>query len=160
MYSKYRMGGTFSSVTLGSGVNHGSVVVSSGGRISIDGVTYEGTNVIMNDDGVFIDGVEVQPTDGAAKHYKTTSIVIHGNVTGGVQTTSGDVIVNQGSITGPVATMSGDVALENGGDVRGDVTTMSGDVKCRNVAGAIRTTSGKITTNKVKQSAKAKKRKE
>lgn len=117
-----------------SGDINASVVVSSGGSVTINGVTYGGRNIQIKQGRVFVDNV-----------YQGADVV--GSVTVAVNgfcesasTGSGDIIVN-GSANS-VVTGSGDVQCS---DVRGSVSTASGDVSCKAVYGNISTASGDIS---------------
>jgi len=107
--------------------------------IRINNKVYEGNNVAISNNKVYIDGkLQEQSSD-----ERNISIVVEGNLAelkadvcdkieikgsvGSVRTTSGDV--DCGNVSGGVQTMSGDVMCD---DVTGGISTMSGDVKCRN----------------------------
>lgn len=111
---------------------------SSKSTITVNGKTYQGNNVKISNNKVYIDGV-LQDTED----QKRINITVNGNidklqvdacnevfVTGDVSTLKtmyGDVEIG-GSVSGSIKTMSGDV---NCGTVGGDISTMSGDVKHR-----------------------------
>jgi hypothetical protein len=132
----------------------GSVSVSgSTGVITINGVSFRGNSVSINNGKVIIDGVEqpTKPTDD-----KKISITVQGNIdslhidecesfiqTGSVKelsTVSGNVKVT-GDV-GKVSTTSGSV--EAGGNINGSVSTMSGSVDAKEIHGKVDTMSGSI----------------
>ena len=86
--------------------------------------------------GVVINGQEYEIDD------KIIEITVEGNVSGKVETSSGNVVVKGNS--GSVKTMSGDARIT--GDVSGDVSTMSGDVTAKSIGGKVKTMSGDIVT--------------
>lgn len=111
-------------------------VIRIGGNSVINGNVVGGDLIISSEGSrVIINGQE----------YDTGStmpitIIVEGNVTGRVETASGDVEV-EGNV-GNVKTMSGDVTVE--ASVSGDVSTMSGDVRAASIAGNVKTMSGDI----------------
>ncbi len=107
--------------------------------IRINNKTYSGNNITVNNNKVYIDGILQEQGDnernitivveGDVEKLQVDvcdKMEIKGNVTGSVQTSSGDV--NCGNISGSVSTMSGNVMCD---DIGGTVSTMSGDVKCK-----------------------------
>lgn len=102
-------------------------------KVTIDGRTFEGSNVSIVNGKVTVDGVvqdgslvgEINVTvEGDVEVLKNASGEVHARNVGSVQTGSGDVTC--GDVEGSVSTMSGDVTC---GEVGGGVTTMSGDIK-------------------------------
>lgn len=105
------------------------------GDVSLGSLTAHG-NVVINDDGVFVDGVKQD------KFSIRSGLNLTVNVSGeciSIDTTSGDVHV-EGSVA-EINTTSGDVQC---GDVSGSVKTVSGDVTCGAIAGGVKTVSGDI----------------
>lgn len=105
------------------------------GSIRINGINYTGDNISIRGNKVVINGVDVTPdakqisivVDGDVTELKVDNcedLRIVGNV-GRVKTMSGDVDI-EGNVTGDVETMSGDVRCLS---VGGNVKTMSGKVK-------------------------------
>lgn len=101
---------------------------------NINGKVYRGNSVNIINGKVFIDGVEATP-DGKEINIAIngpvstltvdvcSKVAVIGNV-GQIKTASGDVEV-RGDITGSVQTMSGDVSANH---INGAVSTMSGDI--------------------------------
>lgn len=131
-----------------------NINIGNRGKISINGVSYEGDNVVIENNNVTIDGVK---QDG--KHIsksKKIDVLITGDVetvsagSGSVtarnitnaSTGSGDV---KADIITTVNTSSGDVEAEQ---IQGDVRTSSGDVEAGSIGGSTTTSSGDITTKK------------
>lgn len=124
-------------------------------QIIINGASYIGSSISINNNNIQINGETIQLND------KQINIEINGNIddlkvdycqnfkiTGDVnsiQSGSGDINVS-GSINGNVQTGSGDVECE--GSIAGNVNTGSGDVKCNNVGGSVKTMSGDIKYKK------------
>lgn len=111
----------------------------SNGSIVINGNSYSGRNITINNNKVIIDGV-VQTFDETE-----INIVINGDVEGGVELSSGDITIG-GSVSGKVSTKSGDIRIA--GNTTGDVSSMSGDVNCGSVVGDIRTVTGNVVSRK------------
>jgi len=107
---------------------------SSSGTININGNSYNGNNVTIVGNKVFVDGKDQTPDakdirieigsniDKLEVDY-ANSISISGDVNS-VRSSSGDVSI-KGSVNGSVITSSGDVVC---GKVSGDVVTSSGDI--------------------------------
>lgn len=102
--------------------------------VTVNGRTYSGRTVEVNDGCVRVDGEVV--ADHATQ--PRIEVTLNGDVET-LETAAGDVTV-QGS-AGSVTTKSGDVRC---GAVAGYVTTTSGDVNCRSIAGPVSTVSGDI----------------
>ncbi|MET3505433.1 hypothetical protein [Halalkalibacter oceani] len=108
------------------------------GTVNINGVTYQGNSIVVNNGRVIIDGKEAVPTkqkeiniqiQGDVKMLSIdscNSLMVNGDA-GSVKTTSGDVEIG-GNVNGSVSTVSGDVEC---GDIRGSVSTVSGDIDSR-----------------------------
>ncbi len=119
--------------------------------ITINGNSYSGRNVTINNGRVIIDGKDVSPDakeitisvvgdiDALTVDY-CNKISVQGNVRE-AKSTSGDIDI-AGSVAGNVKTTSGDVEIA--GLVGGDVSSTSGDVKCGNITGKVSTVSGDI----------------
>lgn len=104
--------------------------------ININGRSFFGKNISINNNKIIIDGKDVTPDS------KEISITVEGNI----EKLSVDVC-NELTVTGDVGkinTMSGDVDIS--GNVTGNIETMSGDVHCGNVGGNIKTMSGNVRT--------------
>ncbi len=118
------------------------------GNVTIDGKTFSGRNIQINNSKVIIDGV-VQ--DGEL--VGDVNITVEGDVES-IENSCGNVIArNVGDIKTAsgrvkcevvgrsVVTVSGDV---NCGNVEGSVKTASGDVECKDIKGSVNTVSGDI----------------
>jgi formylmethanofuran dehydrogenase subunit C len=103
------------------------------GRVTINGVAYDGSSVSIAGGRVIVDGVE------QSQHLALqVTVQVEGSVEQ-LQTASGDVTVNGSA--GSVETASGDVRC---GPVQGSVQTVSGDVSAASIAGSVKTVSGDI----------------
>lgn len=121
------------------------------GSISVNGVTYRGNSITINNDVVIIDGVVVGDENSKTINISVVGdissinvdrckeITVQGNV-GTIVTTSGDVDVT-GNVNGDIHSTSGDVEC---GNVKGSINTTSGDVNCEDVGGNVKTVSGDI----------------
>ena len=107
-------------------------MVNVRGSVDIDGRTFTGSNISIDNDRVIIDGVEQE-----GQFAGTVSITVNGDV-GSISTGFGDI---KAQSVGKVSTGSGDVEC---GDVSGSVTTGSGDIKCGRISGSASTMSGNI----------------
>lgn len=107
------------------------------GSVNVNGKSYSGKNIIINNGKVIVDGIEQSEV---LEHRITVNVV--GDV-GALEAISGDVSVigNVGSLQ----TTSGDIECH---DVAGNVQTVSGDVDCGRVTGNVKTVSGDIKHNK------------
>lgn len=103
-------------------------------RCTINGVSYTGNNIYIDNGIVIIDGKQQKgmPISGPI----TVNII--GDVET-IDTASGDVNVD--GLVGELTTTSGDVEC---GGVQGNVKTTSGDIKCGDIAGNVQTTSGNV----------------
>lgn len=106
--------------------------------IIINGISYSGNNITIQNGKVIVDGKNLTPED------KEINILIEGNIdsvkvdycnellikgdAGNISTVSGDVSV-LGKVTGSIMTTSGDVDCTT---ISGNVSTVSGDIKTRN----------------------------
>jgi len=105
------------------------------GIVNINGKTYRGNNISINNNIVIIDGKRVDEDD-----QKMINITIYN-----IESIKVDVcnsLVVKGTVGGNVETMSGDIDIT--GEVKGNVTTSSGDVSCGNIHGDVTTSSGDI----------------
>lgn len=91
------------------------------GTVNINGKSYQGQNVSVVNNKVFVDGVEV--TDNEVVKAKEIKIEVYGDVNQ-VETVSGDIIVS-GNVEN-VKTVSGDVKVF--GSVTSNIKTVSGDI--------------------------------
>lgn len=110
------------------------VGVMKGSSININGSSFSGSSVTVENDKVYIDGKLVDT--GNAREVR---VEIRGDV-GSVKTVGGDVYAT-GEV-GSITTTSGDVKCI---DVKGNVSTVSGDVDCGKVSGRINTVSGDVS---------------
>lgn len=101
---------------------------------NINGKTYSGNNISINDDHIIIDGRSVLTGSD-----KVINIAIVGDVSS-LQVDVCEKIGVKGSV-GTVKTQSGNVEC---GNVSGSVKTMSGNVECGTVEGSVSTMSGNI----------------
>ena len=117
--------------------------ISSGGKsvVQVNGETYTfdgAKNVSVINGKIFVDGKEVEHK--ASGPTINVTVTIHGDV-GSVETNSSDVTVN-GNVTGPIQTTSGQVGVTGNS---GSINTTSGDVDVKKgVEGPIVTTSGDV----------------
>jgi len=107
------------------------------GTIKINGKTFTGNTITINDGNITIDGIDQTPES------KNIQITVEGNITT-LDVDSCRVITVNGDVAA-VKTMSADVDIL--GTVIGWVNTMSGDVNCGNVGGSVSTMSGNIKKN-------------
>lgn len=106
--------------------------------ININGKTFSGNDVVINNGKIIIDGKEINNED-----QKTININIEGNLDS-LEVGS----CNKLSIKGDVGTVeSGSADLAINGNVGGSVRTGSGDVVCGKVSGSVKTGSGDIIGN-------------
>lgn len=105
--------------------------------ISINGNTYSGNSIVVTNSKIIINGKDVTPdskeinikVDGNIDELKVDAcnkVEVTGDVSN-LKTQSGDVEIS-GNVTGSIQTMSGDVDC---GTVGGSISTMSGDVMYR-----------------------------
>lgn len=106
-----------------------------GGTVTVNGATFSGGSITIQNGVVTVDGVDQDITFAAGQ---TIKVEVSGDVDT-LETKSGDVTVN--GAVGRVKTQSGDVRC---GDVNGDAETMSGDITCKKIGGNARTMSGNI----------------
>lgn len=128
---------------------------STGGTVSINGKTYVGNTISVQNGVVMVDGKRASDAPGgtsfifnvtitgAVEHMELTNgeVTVHGDV-GRVKTVNGDVNVEQ-SVTGNVASVNGDIKI--GGELNGDASTVHGDIKSagKKMPGAVRKIRGK-----------------
>lgn len=102
--------------------------------ITINGIMYKGSCVVVSNGKVFVDGIDLSPKD------KNITI----NVEGPINSISADYcekIIVTGNVL-DIKTLSGDVDVR--GNVSGSISTMSGHVACGNVGGSVQTMSGNV----------------
>lgn len=102
--------------------------------ITINGKTYQGKSVSVQNGVVYIDGKRADPETAP-----TINIEVNGNVDV-LRVDACERVVVYGTC-GSVQTASGDVEC---GDVKGPVQTVSGDVNCHAVSGSVSTMSGDV----------------
>ena len=101
----------------------------------INNKSYSGNSIVISNGKIIIDGKDITPdskeinikVEGDIKELKAdccNKIDVTGNVSN-IKTQSGDIKV-LGDVTGSIQTMSGDVECKN---VGGSVSTMSGDIE-------------------------------
>ena len=104
------------------------------GRVSINGQTYVGDNISIIGDRVVVDGKDKKPTLAGP-----IDVTVEGDCNL-VELQCGTVSIS-GNVSGVVQTGSGDIHC---GTVGGNVQNVSGDINCGNVTGSVRTGSGDI----------------
>lgn len=104
-----------------------------GSNVVIDGKSFSGSNISIQNGRVIVDGV-VQ--DGSLTG--DINVVVHGNINT-LENNCGNVTAHD---VGEISTGSGDVSCQN---VSGSIRTGSGDVTCGNVGGSIKTGSGDVS---------------
>lgn len=113
-------------------------------QIIINGKTYTGNSVSINNNKIVIDGKTL-----VNEESKTINILIEGNVDNLQVDACEKVLVN--GFVNSLSTMSGNVDC---GNVNQNVKTQSGNVKCENIGGDVSTQSGNIKGNNIKGSVK------
>lgn len=108
-------------------------------KININNSSYEGKNISIINNKVYIDGKLVDIKD----NIKEINIIVEGDLNT-LESGSGNVIVKGNAES--VSTGSGNVRVD--GLIKGDVKTGSGNVNCSNVNGNVKTGSGDIITRK------------
>lgn len=103
-----------------------------GSVIKVNGRTFRGKDVMINNSDVIIDGKKVD-----LGQELNITVVVEGEV----KSIEGARSVTVNGSVGSVKTQSGDV---NCGDVHGSVSTMSGDVTAAKISGNVSTMSGAI----------------
>ncbi|MDX9668683.1 hypothetical protein [Pseudomonas sp. P8_250] len=104
------------------------------GSVQIDDHIYFGTEVVIDGDNVFLDGVK----QSQVVTQRTLKVAVIGDIAE-LHTVSGNV--DTSGDVGSVHTVSGSVKC---GDVGGDIKTVSGSVSAGNVNGNIDTLSGSV----------------
>jgi hypothetical protein len=105
--------------------------------ITINGKTYQGNNLQITGNRVYIDG---KPVD-QEEDEKTINISVDGDI----QTLKVDSC-NQIDVTGnckSVNSTNGNIQVK--GNIEGDVVNKNGNIVCRNVSGSVTTKNGNIT---------------
>ena len=109
------------------------------GQIIINGKSYQGNSIVINNGKIIIDGKEAEtPND------KVIQITVQGDIEK-LDVDNCNKIDVTGNV-GSAKTLSGDIKVI--GDVNGSVQTLSGDVVCGKVQGSINTMSGDIKHSK------------
>lgn len=109
-------------------------LLGSHSTVNINGRTFSGREVLVQNNQVFIDG---KPAEGLEPQVPL-SIAITGHVEL-LESATADVTVS--GAVGSLTTGSGDIAC---GDVTGSVSTISGDVQCGAVGGSVSSRSGDV----------------
>lgn len=115
------------------------VDISNDSVITINGQTYIGNSVSINNGKVTINGNDVTPDS------KTITISINGNIND--LKVDRCVSIDVEGDVGSLKATSGNVNVT--GDVTDSIQSTSGNIKCHDVDGSIKTTSGKIECNNV-----------
>lgn len=113
-----------------------NIKMGSTNKITINGNTYNGSDISMRGDKILIDGKEITESSEIISSM-VCNITVHGDAKK-IETSSGTVNCNT---AGSISTQSGDVEC---GAVSGSVKTMSGDITCGAVGGSVKTMSGDI----------------
>lgn len=149
---QYTSGDYNGNVNLDPGANLAPVAIE-GSNVTVNGKGIQGRSISVVNGIVYIDGIP--QARGDYSPYLSLVINIEGNVTGGIDTGSGDV-----NVTGSVHDIdmgSGDITI--GGDVLGNVDVGSGDIQCRgSIHGSIDTGSGNVISHNEGGRGKTKKR--
>ena len=140
-------GGNFQSNSISNICSTGSISqinTSFGSSTTINGKTYKGKNIQVNNGKVIIDGV-VQKADGKDEILTgDITIVVNGNCDS-VESDSGDIVINGDAKA--VSSSNGDITISK--DVKGNVSTSNGDVDVKGqIAGNVTTSNGDITSRK------------
>lgn len=109
---------------------------NSNNTVTINGQTYSGYNIKIDNNQVYVDGkLQTQSLSGpitvtvngdcASLNTVSGDVVIQGNVSGNVVSTSGDVDI-KGSVSGNINTVSGDVSVSKHHSEK--INTISGDI--------------------------------
>ena len=109
-----------------------NIKMSGSASVTIDGKTFTGTNINIENGKVIVDG---KKQDGDL--VGDINVTVEGDVKE-LRNGSGKVIAKN---VGTLSTGSGNVSCV---DVKGSVSTGSGNVNCREVGGSVRTGSGNI----------------
>ena len=117
--------------------------------ISINGKTYSGDNITINNNQVIIDGKNVTPNESQITivvngNLNTLKVDVVENITvngecGNVDVVNGDV--NCGNVKTGVKTVNGNIEA---GYVEGGITTVNGNVKAEVIHGDCTSTNGNI----------------
>ncbi len=106
--------------------------------VTINGKTYNGNNLSVVNNKVYIDGKLVDQEDA-----KVINIHVEGNIET-LDVDHCDVLEIKGNC-GNVTSKNGNIVVK--GDVEGDVTNKNGNIICGNVAGDADTKNGNVITN-------------
>lgn len=114
-------------------------ILKKTGTFTVNGKSYSGNNMVINSNGVSVDGYNLQ-TD-----IRNLNIEINGDIES-IDNTVGNITVNgyvnkidsttgtinaSGNVNGNINTTTGNVKV--GGTVNGKVTTVTGNVKCEKI---------------------------
>lgn len=111
----------------------------SDSKITLNGKTYIGNNIVISGNQVIIDGKPVEDDS------KVINITVTGNL-GSLQCDNANEIKIEGDVLQGVKTTNGDVDIS--GEVKGNVSTTNGDVFCGFIAGDVTTKNGDINYTK------------
>jgi hypothetical protein len=111
------------------------------GSVTINGKHYQGSNIVVNNDEVIIDGKRINDKD-------LPDTILHVEVTGGLVSLQSDASVNCKDVKGDV-TSAGSVSADNIGgnvDARGSVNcddikgsvNAGGSINCDDIGGSVR----------------------
>ncbi len=101
--------------------------------ININGTSYKGNSISINNGRIDIDGKDCTP------NTKEINITVQGNIDK-LDIDYCKSLMILGDVKS-IKTQSGDVECNN---INGNVSTMSGDVECKNIGGSVKTMSGDI----------------
>ncbi len=104
--------------------------------IVINGKSYKGNSLQINDNEILIDGRRVDDQED----QKVINITVDGNIDT-LNVDSCDKLEITGDC-GNVTSKNGDIQIS--GNIDGDVTNKNGNIMCRNVSGDVETKNGSI----------------
>jgi len=111
--------------------------ISSGGKIHINGKTYENIkgNMVITDDGIFVNGKPIEEykepfvvnltIEGRVESVSSEGDVTVNGEVGSVLSKNGNVTV-KGNVLGNAETKNGNIIVK--GDIHGDATTKNGNI--------------------------------
>lgn len=102
--------------------------------ITINGNKYSGSNVVVLNNKVIIDGKDVTPDS------KNIEIKIDGDINELKVDNCNNIEVN-GNVNN-IKTQNGDVEIN--GNINGSITSMNGDIDCHNIGGSVSTVNGNV----------------
>lgn len=103
--------------------------------VTVNGQTYEGNNVSVRNNEVWVDGKKV-----GTENHKQISIVVQGDGAK-VEVDSCDSVRIEGNAQG-IITTNGNINVV--GSVMGNVNTVNGNVSCSSIGGHVTTVNGDI----------------